>query len=406
MSRNILLLDPNPSRLDALRPLAQADAWSVTQVATEAAVIEAFERQRQDVAIIDLATLHPRQDAVLDTLRTRWPATSLIAITPAGANPDAPEPMLAPIAHQYIGSDTPVEELERLIRRNLDLQGILSQPALQSVIGGIRQLPARPRIFMRLQTLLRHENVTSKKISALLEEDAAIAVKVLQLANSVLFRHSNGVKTIEQAVLRLGHSRLGGLVMNAEAMKGWSRVSSQDLDLTAMQAHSQQVALVTTALMNNHPGSDEAMLAALLHDIGYWVLVQEYPDELRQAAALSRSADLPIHEAERQVLGTCHAEIGAYLLGLWGLPFTVVEAVAYHHAPEQLKSQKFSALSALAVALALAGTDDSDAFAQPPRRNTVVTPAFLDQIKDCPFVWSDAAQIAAACLSPVENLQP
>ncbi len=405
MSRHILLLDANLSRYDALRPLAQARAWSITRVTDAAEAIQEFERQQQHVAIIDLATIHPDEDALLRTIRMRWPTTGLMAISPAVDYAGQAAPMLAPIAHQYLGPNVALDEMALLVERSLGLQDILSQPALQAVIGGIRELPSRPRIFMRLQMLLRHEKVTSKKISALLEEDAAIAAKVLQLANCVLFHHSGRVKNIEQAVLRLGHSRLGSLVMSAEVLVGWSRVSGQDPDLTAMQAHGQQVAMVTAALMNDAPGSDEAVLAALLHDIGYWVLAQEYPQELREAAQLAQSTGISMHEAETQVLGTCHAEIGAYLLGLWGLPLTLVEAVAYHHAPERLPVRRFNTLAALVVALALAGTDDSDAFKVLPRRNNVVGRDFLDQIKDSPFVWSDAARIAAACLSSVENLR-
>lgn len=406
MSRHILLIDASPSRQAALRslPQAQAHAWSLARATTAAEAIREFERQPQQIAIVDLAAI-ANADALLHTIRTRWPAVSLMAISPVVDDSAQTVPMLAPAVHQYIDPALPVEEIGLLIERCLGLQAILNQPALKSVIGGIRRLPSQPRIFMRLQTLLRHEKVTAKKISALLEQDVALAAKVLQLANSVLFHNSGRLTTIEQAVLRLGHSRLGGLVMSAEILVGWSRVNSQNLDLAAMQAHGQQVAMVMAALMNGDPGCDEAVLAALLHDIGYWILAQEYPEQLRQASALAHSSDLPLHEAERQVLGTGHAEIGAYLLGLWGLPLSLVEAVAYHHTPEKLQIERFNTLAALAVGLALAGTDDSDAFKVLPRRNEVVGPAFLDQIKGSPFVWSDAARIAAACLSTVDGLQ-
>ncbi len=62
------------------------------------------------------------------------------------------------------------------------------------------------------------------------------------------------------------------------------------------------------------------MLTGLLHDIGYWILVQECPKELAQALELSQTGGLPLFECERQTAGATHAEIGAYLLGLWGLP--------------------------------------------------------------------------------------
>jgi HD-like signal output (HDOD) protein len=106
-----------------------------------------------------------------------------------------------------------------------------------------------------------------------------------------------------------------------------------------------------------------------------------------------------MHVAERHVLGTSHAEIGAYLLGLWGMPNTLVEAVAHHHTPEGSGVRRFNALSALVAALALSGTDDSDAFCTPPRRNGVVGRDFFDQLEGIPFDWVDAEKVAIACLA-------
>jgi HD-like signal output (HDOD) protein len=166
-----------------------------------------------------------------------------------------------------------------------------------------------------------------------------------------------------------------------------------------MQAHVQQVARVAAALTARSPCRDEAILAAFLHDIGYWVLAQERPAELDRAAALAVREDIPMHEGERRVLGTCHAEIGAYLLGLWGMPNTLVEAVAYHHTPERAGVRRFNTLSALAAAIALSGTDDSDAFSSLPRRNGVIGPDFFDQLEGSPFDWVEAEKVTMACLA-------
>ncbi|MFX8805533.1 HDOD domain-containing protein, partial [Acinetobacter baumannii] len=79
------------------------------------------------------------------------------------------------------------------------------------------------------------------------------------------------------------------------------------------------------------PWADDALLAGLLHDIGYWILLQQCPKEMCRVLDMARAEGIPLHEGEIQVLGTSHAEIGAYLLGLWGFPYSIVEAVAFHH---------------------------------------------------------------------------
>jgi hypothetical protein len=85
------------------------------------------------------------------------------------------------------------------------------------------------------------------------------------------------------------------------------------------------------------------------------------------------------------------------------MPNTLVEAVAHHHMPERAAVRRFNTLSALVVALALAGTDDSDAFTSPPRRNVVVGEPFYEQLEGAPFDWVDAEKVAIACLAELEH---
>ena len=109
-------------------------------------------------------------------------------------------------------------------------------------------------------------------------------------------------------------------------------------------------------------------------------------------------AGIPLHRAETRIIGASHAEVGAYLLGLWGLPYPVIEAVAHHHEPERGRTGRFEVLSALAVALAMSGTDDGDAFRVAPPRAETVGPFYLQGL-GAPFSWSEAEARAVACLA-------
>ena len=399
MPRHILLVGDDARRLQAQAPLPRAHHWITGLAANGALAMLELERHPQDVVVADVEALTADGQALLVAVSERWPWTSRIAISRSHDCASLPYQVPFPAAHQYINRECGAEEFHEAIERCLRLQDFLSHPGLRQLLGGIRQLPPRPRTFARLQVMMSHRNVTPKKICAVIEADAAITAKVLQLANCALFHDQDRVRSIEQALIRLGFAGIRNLVMCSEVLAGWSRATGSDVDLDSMQAHVQRVARVTAALTAGTPCSDEAVLAAFLHDIGYWVLVQERPEDLDRAAALAVTEDIPMHEAERQVLGTSHAEIGAYLLGLWGMPNTLVEAIAHHHTPERADVRRFNSLSALAVALALSGTDDSDAFASPPRRNGVVGQAFYEQLEGCPFDWIDAEKLAMACLA-------
>jgi HD-like signal output (HDOD) protein len=121
------------------------------------------------------------------------------------------------------------------------------------------------------------------------------------------------------------------------------------------------VTAAASALTTKTPIADDTLLAGLLHDIGYWVLAQECPADLKKALELAAAAGIALHEAETRVMGASHAEVGAYLLGIWGLPYSVIEAVAHHHQPHRVAQNQFDVLAALAIADALVPV--SDAFA-------------------------------------------
>ena len=99
----------------------------------------------------------------------------------------------------------------------------------------------------------------------------------------------------------------------------------------------------------------------MLHDIGKLVLWARRPDVYAGAAQDARGSGRPLYEVEVERLGVSHAEIGAYLLGLWGLPYPIVEAVANHHDPSRVKEQgSFGALGAAHVGEFLSGHAGDD----------------------------------------------
>jgi HD-like signal output (HDOD) protein len=98
----------------------------------------------------------------------------------------------------------------------------------------------------------------------------------------------------------------------------------------AFERHALLTARLARRLAANEVLGEEAFAAGLLHDAGRLVLMDRCPGQYAEAIALSK-AGLTLHDAERQVFGASHAEVGAFLLGLWGIPHGIVEAVAFHH---------------------------------------------------------------------------
>jgi putative nucleotidyltransferase with HDIG domain len=217
---------------------------------------------------------------------------------------------------------------------------------------------------------------------------------VLQIVNSAFFRLARRISNIEQAVSYLGFNAIRNLAMSVEIFSRWPGGACAGLELDRLQSHVHKVAAAASALTEKAPIADDAMLAGLLHDIGYWILAQECPQDLDKAVQLAVSSRIPLHTAETQIMGASHAEIGAYLLGIWGLPYPVVEAVAHHHQPERVTQADFDVLAALVLAHSLVPADDATAFSADVPPDPSIDERYLLGIK-APFDWSEAVRRVA-----------
>ena len=402
--KRILFVDDDLRLLEALRVglLPRADAWSMTFVESGARALEELERSPQDVLVSDVRMPGMDGAQLLRTVRERWPDTVRIVLS--GAADLADVVRLLPVAHQYLSKPCPAKRLEELIERSLDLKAMLSKSVLRELLGGTDRLPAQPRVFSRLQVAMANEKISTREVSRIIRADAMVTAKVLQIVNSAFFRPAKRVTSIEQAVTYLGFPAVRNLAMCAEVFAHRpSDGSAVPLSLERLQQHANRVAAVVHALTAETTWwNEDAVLSALLHDIGYWLLVHERPRDLEKALEVAVAERIPMYEAETRVLGASHAEVGAYLLGIWGLPYPIVEAVARHHTPEAVRIGKFDVLAGLAVAMALSGTDDSDVFLKTTPRGNVVGESYLRSV-GAPFTWSQAEERAVECLRRIDR---
>jgi HD-like signal output (HDOD) protein len=399
--RHVLFVDDEPQVLEGLRLRLQPlqSKWNMTFVDSGADALSRFEKTPHDVIVSDIHMPGMDGAQLLHAISERWPATIRIALS--GRSDGEQKLRLLPLAHQYLSKPCRPEQLEDAVARALQLREELTNPSVLAIVGRIRQLPAQPRVFARLQVAMAKPGSSTRDIARVIADDAALTVKVLQIANSAFFRRARRISNIEQAALYLGFQTIRNLVMCAEVFSRWpGRMRHAAVDLEDLQVHAQRTAAVAQAITAGTQYADDTVLAALLHDIGYWILIQECPRELEQAVELALAAGIPLPQAEYEILGASHAEIGAYLLAIWGLPYSVVEAVAHHHRPARVKSTGMDPLAALAVTIALTGGDDSDGCARNLRPSEVVGPEYLEGIEST-LTWADASERAAQCLERI-----
>lgn len=389
--KRILIVDDEVPVLESLRLRLHCmhRKWDVSFAESGARALEQLEQGRFDVLVTDMRMPGIDGPELLRVCHRRWP--EVIRIVLSGYSDPALLNRALMFTHQYLEKPCEPEHLENVIDRCLGLQELLNRPALRSLVGRIRQLPALPRTFARLQPLIASENASARDVGEVIASDAVVAARVLQMVNSAFFRHARRITNIEHAVSYLGFPTVRNLVMAAEIFGNAVAADERAMrTLDRLQAHAERVTAATCAIAAGTSFGDDAMLAALLHDIGYWVLVQECPLEIVRAREVASAEHISLQDAEARVLGASHGEIGAYLLGLWGLPYAVIEAVANHHAPRRVQQKEFDVLAALAVAHALCGSADADVWdAWNLADDHGVDAEYLRSIS-APFDWPEA----------------
>jgi len=213
---------------------------------------------------------------------------------------------------------------------------------LDKIMAKIDAFPSIPGSAIKLIELLENEDAPVKEIEDILRLDPGMTANVLKLTNSAYFGLPTKVGSVKRAVMLLGMNKIKQLVMAScvgAVMDG--PIPGYDLPAGELWRHSIAVSVAAEGLSRElkMTGADDIFTAALVHDVGKLILGQFIQEDL---AAIDAAADsnVSFEVAEKQVLGTDHAEIGARILSHWSLPDDLVHAVRWHHDPDAAEEQK------------------------------------------------------------------
>lgn len=390
--KRVLFVDDDTSLLDGLRARLHAlrSQWEMVFVENGPRAVTELELRPVDAIVADVRM--PAMDGVelLEIVRNRWP--DAIRIVLSGCAGEQQSARLLSVVHQYISKPCEADQLENVISRCMQLRDVLNEPRLQALVGRIGHLPAMPRTCTNLRNAMADPAVSVREIAGIISEDPAVAAKVLQLVNSAFFRLARRITSIEQAVTYLGLNAIRTLVMAVEVFSAW-RDDADVCELTParLQKTAQAVATATRALAHGTAFADDALMAGLLHNIGHWVLLKECPQQLQRAIDLARTRSIALHVAEQDVIGASDAAVGAYLLGIWGLPYPVIEAVAFQHSPQRVAQARFDVLAALVTARSLQATNEPLVSGVAENCEAVVDARYLQALQ-APFDWAEAQE--------------
>jgi HD-like signal output (HDOD) protein len=255
------------------------------------------------------------------------------------------------VAHLTLSKPCELRTLERGIECAGRFHRLLSHPKLKEVVGSTDRLPSLPRVCIELRRVLADEAVSVDSVTSVVERDTALSAKLLQVVNSPIFGLRRSVNRVRDAISYLGTNLIQDLMVSLHALTVFKLPVGARLSMEMHRDHSMRTARIASALASIEQ-APECFSAGLLHDVGNLLLhtqASEMVDELLEAA---ESADQPHYVLEREAWGVTHADVGAFLLGLWGLPDGIVQAVALHHSYAEVASTEVSRIVSIADALA------------------------------------------------------
>lgn len=332
----ILFVDDDPGVLSGLRDVLRRDRrrWDMGFVGTVAEALAELERSPCAVLVTDLRM--PGADGVelLEHVHARHPEVARLALS-GHADQGAMLRSLA-LVQQFLLKPCPPEMLRGAIERVLHLHAVLRVEALQRAVGRLDRLPAEPTAYMALTRALERPGTSADELAAVVEQDPAMAVRILQTVNSAWFGPARPVASLREAVVRLGVDLLRGLALTSDVFGAVDPGRLGPLSLHTLQRHSFASASLARRIVGSGAAAEVAFAAAVVRDVGRLVLAL---DDEGLAARLRERMEAPggvlLDAAERALLGIDHAAVAGSLLQSWTLPLPLVEAVTFHHAPSR-----------------------------------------------------------------------
>ncbi len=354
----ILFVDDDASVLAGLKRMLHplSAKWSMTFVASAAEALDALSREAFDAVVTDMRMPGMNGAELLEQVMKLHPNT--IRFILSGHSDQHLILKTVGSAHQYLAKPCDSATLKSALSRAFALRSILADPTLEQLVAQLDSLPSFPSVYTDLLDELKSPDPSIQRVGEIVSEDIGMTAKVLQLVNSAFFGLPRQITTPALAASLLGLDIIRTILLSIHVFTQFKPHAAHGFSADALWRHSVTVGALARKIAEVERSElkvvSDSLTAGMLHDAGRLLLAASMPDRFDRALEKSRKDGITLDMAERHYFSTSHAEIGAYLMGLWAFPDDVVEALALHHRPEKAGKDAFSALTAVHAADAIA----------------------------------------------------
>ncbi|MFK8015303.1 MAG: HDOD domain-containing protein [Gammaproteobacteria bacterium] len=378
--KRILFVDDEPNILAGLKRMLmrQRREWDMHFAESGLAALDLLAASKPfDVVVSDMRMPVMQGYELLEIVAQKWPGASRLILSGHAEHESALRS--AGVAHQFLSKPCDPDTLKRAVARTCALREQLAQNTIADALNGLGGLPVLPAAYQQIRDELSQSEPSMQNVADILASDIAMSTKILQLVNSSYFGLPRKIETINQAAMLLGLKTIRDLVLTTSVFRTFA-VDQNTLDTEALWRHgrdaAQLVRKMCAAAATDTLTAGELGVAAFIQDVGQLALASMQPDSYVQVARQAEQTG-DILAAENDVFGAQHPAAGAYILGLWGLPDSIVEAVYFHHTSNPPKDQASDEAGFIAIA--------NDILAAAKNPDESVADELISSLRDTPF---------------------
>ena len=346
MKHHILFVDDESRILEGLKRMLRPmrHEWEVEFALGGQEALSFLERTHVDVVVSDVRMPVINGVQLLTEVKRLYPHT--IRILLSGQSDEKVTLSAVGPVHQYLSKPCDAAILKSTIARACILRDLLADEYVRQLVSQVDALPTLPELYVELEGELQSPDCSVERVTAIIAKDVGMTAQILKLVNSAFFGVQQHISDVVQAVMYLGLDTVKTLVLSLQVFQKFGETGCSSFDLDRLCRHSLATGEIARKIMIAEKASmemvEETLGAAMLHDLGVLLLASYFSERYQESLRVAKEQSICLYDAERQTLGTTHAQVGAYLLGLWGLTNPVVEAVAFHHEPLASQNDQFS----------------------------------------------------------------
>jgi HD-like signal output (HDOD) protein len=352
--KRILFVDDEPRVRDGLQRILRpfASSWDMVFAADGKQALAQLDGATFDVLVTDLGMPGMSGPELLRAAQEHHPKVVRVVLAPAAEQ--ALVMTCASLTHQFLTRPCSPELLKHAIDRACDVEATVRREHVGRLVARMDKLPSLPDLYTKLVEKMEDPECSIDDVGDLVARDISMTARILKLVNSAQFGLRRQVSSPHEAVNYVGLDTVKALVLSINAFSQFERISLGALSLDALWNHSLLTAGYAKIIAEIEDGNarlvDEAFVAGMLHDTGKLALAANFCAEYNAAVASCDENATALLAAEESAFGATHAEVGGYLLGLWGLPGPIVDAVTWHHDPLGSGEPAFGALACVHAA--------------------------------------------------------